>query len=178
MGIVAGRTVNDRISPVHLVIAHAAHARCLSRRIVAVFAHKLLFLTPWNFNLEYTILNDVLVAVATGDSIAHIMGFRNFELFGFDCSVDNVTDEMKKQTMDSGSGDKKPKYFQVETGGHKFWTTGELLAMAQDCEKLFDNMELDMGITIHGDMSLVKAVFENSKRGKEKHYEEIMNVAA
>lgn len=111
-------------------------------------------------------------------SIAHIMGFRNFELFGFDCSVDNITDEMKKQTMDSGDGQKKPKYFQVETGGHKFWTTGELLAMAQDCEKLFDNMELDMGVTVHGDMSLVQAVFENSKRGKEKHYEELMNDAA
>ncbi len=109
-------------------------------------------------------------------AIAHTLGFRNFELFGFDCSVDEVTEEMKKETTDTEQT--KPKYMQVETNGKHFWTTGELLAMAQDCEKLFDNMEMDMGITLHGEGTLVSAVWENSKRGSEKHYSELLNVAA
>jgi hypothetical protein len=46
-------------------------------------------------------------------SIAHILGFRNFELFGFDCSVPELTEEMKKEvTLD------KPKNFLLV----RIWT--------------------------------------------------------
>ena len=106
-------------------------------------------------------------------AIAHTLGFRNFELFGFDCSVGEVTEEMKKETTDTEKS--KPKYMQVETGGQKFWTTGELLAMAQDCEKLFDNDQMDMGITFHGEGTLAAAVWKQSKRGQEKYYTELLN---
>lgn len=106
-------------------------------------------------------------------AIAHTLGFRNFELFGFDCSVANMTEEMKKETTDTEKN--KPKYMQVETGGHKFWTTGELLAMAQDCEKLFDNDQMDMGINFHGEGTLAAAVWKQSKRGQEKYYTELLN---
>ena len=30
-------------------------------------------------------------------AIGHTLGFRNFELFGFDCSVDEVTEENEKK---------------------------------------------------------------------------------
>jgi len=83
---------------------------------------------------------------------------------------------MKKEKTDTEQT--KPKYMQVEINGHKFWTTGELLAMAQDCEKLFDNMEMDMGINFHGEGTLASAVWEQSKRGQEKHYSELLDVAA
>ena len=109
-------------------------------------------------------------------AIAHTLGFRNFELFGFDCSVSEMTDEMKKEKTDTEQT--KPKYMQVEINGNKFWTTGELLAMAQDCEKLFDNMEMDMGINFYGSNTLASAVWEQSKRGQEKHYSELLDVAA
>jgi len=109
-------------------------------------------------------------------SIAHTLGFRNFELFGFDCSVDNLTEEMKKEVTDTENN--KPKYMQVETNGSKFWTTGELLAMAQDCEKLFDNTNMDMGITFHGENTLCSEVWKQSKRGKEKYYSELLDAAA
>lgn len=109
-------------------------------------------------------------------AIGHTLGFRNFELFGFDCSVDEVTEEMKKETTDTEKT--KPKYMKVELSGKHFWTTGELLAMAQDCEKLFDQAEIDMGIVFHGEGTLCAQVFENSMRGKEKHYSELLNVAA
>ena len=50
--------------------------------------------------------------------------------------------------------------------------------MAQDCEKLFEQAEIDMGIIFHGKGTLCAQVFENSMRGKEKHYSELLNVAA
>ena len=108
-------------------------------------------------------------------SIAHIMGFRNFELFGFDCSIEGkITEDMKKEKMDTG----QKKYLHVELNGYRFWTTGELLAMAQDCEKLFDNMEMDMNITLHGEGTLVSEVWKNSKRYSQVGYMEMMGVAA
>ena len=109
-------------------------------------------------------------------AIAHTLGFRNFDLFGFDCSIPNMTEEMKTETTDTEKN--KPKYMQVETGGTKFWTTGELLAMAQDCEKLFDNVDMDMGINFFGEGTLAAAVWKQSKRGQEKYYTELLDVAA
>jgi hypothetical protein len=109
-------------------------------------------------------------------AIAHTLGFRNFELFGFDCSIEGeMTEEKKRQTTETEPD--KNKYMQVELGGEKFWTTGELLAMAQDCEKLFDNMEMDMGINFYGENTLAAAVWKLSKRGQEKHYSELLNAA-
>jgi len=109
-------------------------------------------------------------------AIGHTLGFRNFELFGFDCSIPEVTEEMKKETTDTEQN--KPKYMKVELNNKHFWTTGELLAMAQDCEKLFDQMEIDMGVLFHGDNTLCSEVWKASKRGQEKHYSELLNVAA
>ena len=110
-------------------------------------------------------------------AICHTLGFRNFELFGFDCSIEgDMTEERKKEQTETEPG--KNKYMQVELNNKKFWTTGELLAMAQDCEKLFDNLEMDMGITFHGDDSLCAEVWKSSKRGKEKHYSELLSDAA
>ena len=106
-------------------------------------------------------------------SIAHILGFRNFELFGFDCSVPEVTKEMKKE-ITSG----KPKYFKVETNGVYFWTTGELLAMAQDCEKLFDDKSIDLSLKVHGTNTLVSEVWKNSLKANEKYYYEMIDNAA
>ena len=103
-------------------------------------------------------------------SLAHILGFRKFELFGFDCSIPKVTKKMEKEISNG-----KPKYFKVETNGEYFWTTGELLAMAQDCEKLFDNKEVDMSININGTNTLVSEVFKNTLRAKEKHYLDILH---
>lgn len=111
-------------------------------------------------------------------SIAHILGFRNFELFGFDCSIPEVTEEMKKEKISVNDEKEKPKYFKVEHSGNHFWTTGELLAMAQDCEKLFDATEPDMAITFHGENTLVSSLWEVSKRGKQKTYSEFLKHAA
>lgn len=96
----------------------------------------------------------------------HVLGFRTFHLFGFDCSVPDVTEEMKKQTVENN----KPKYMKVETNGVHFWTTGELLAMAQDCERLFNNKEIDMNIFVYGSNTLVYEVFKSSKQYDKTDY--------
>ena len=97
----------------------------------------------------------------------HIYGFRNFHLFGFDCSMPReITEEEKKETVK----DNKPKYMKVETNGVEFWTTGELLAMAQDCERLFDNTEIEMNINIYGENTLISEVYKASKQNNKVHY--------
>ena len=59
---------------------------------------------------------------------------------------------------------------RVETNGVEFWTTGELLAMAQDCERLFDNTEVEMSINIYGENTLVSEVYKESKQNDRLHY--------
>jgi hypothetical protein len=102
----------------------------------------------------------------------HVLGFRTFHFFGFDCSVpeEDITDEMKEEKLDTGH----QKYFKVESDDQVFWTTGELLAMAQDCEKLFDRQDIDFSLCFHGGPSLVKSVYETSKKVNENTYEEII----
>ena len=102
--------------------------------------------------------------------MSHILGFRNFHLFGFDCNIPEVTEDMKKEKTE----DDKPKYLNVETNGSNFWTTGELLAMGQDCEKLFSNQDLDMNITVYGDNTLVSEVFKNTYHADKKNYKELI----
>ena len=76
--------------------------------------------------------------------IMHTMGFRKFHLFGFDSSLkDEPTKEQRKETTGAEDEEPKPKYLQVTVRGENYWTTGELLAMAQDCEKVFSDEGLE-----------------------------------
>tara|TARA_R110000744_G_scaffold46911_5_gene103548 strand:+ start:16806 stop:19085 length:2280 start_codon:yes stop_codon:yes gene_type:complete len=100
----------------------------------------------------------------------HILGFRYFHLFGFDCSYMDI--DKKKVEFDT-TEDGDPKYFQVETDGDIYWTTGELLAMAQDCEKLFERKDLDMNITFHGEDTLIGTCYRNSPKAKEVKWDGI-----
>ena len=84
--------------------------------------------------------------------------------------------EKEKQTIEN----EKPKYIQVgiKVNGENrpFWTTGELLAMAQDCEKLFDREDVDMNLNFHGTGTLVSAIWENSTTKQLKHYTEVLDI--
>jgi hypothetical protein len=85
------------------------------------------------------------------------LGYRNMHLFGFDCSVhEDSVDKDAKDEMEN------PKYINVETGGFKFWTTGELLALAQDLEKMFENKTLGLNINFYGENTLASQVFKQS----------------
>tara|TARA_R110000796_G_scaffold15530_8_gene49295 strand:+ start:1189 stop:3519 length:2331 start_codon:yes stop_codon:yes gene_type:complete len=99
----------------------------------------------------------------------HVLGFRTFQMFGFDCSVEEPSEEEKKELLDTG----QMKYMKVETNGNHFWTTGELLAMAQDCEKLFSRQDIDFNIIFNGSNTLVYEVFKSSLKSKEISYSEL-----
>ena len=110
-----------------------------------------------NIPKDTTFVTGGTCAAMRGFGLMHILGFRNFHLFGFDCNVIGLTDDQKKERLDD-----KPKYIPVETNGEKFWTTGELLAMAQDCERLFNNKTIDANIKLYGTGTLVSEVYKNS----------------
>jgi hypothetical protein len=100
----------------------------------------------------------------------HVLGFRTFQMFGFDCSVREPIDNDKKTILDTG----QQKYFQVETNGKTFWTTGELLAMAQDCEKFFAREDIDFNIIFHGKDTLLYEVYKSSLKANEPEYKDIL----
>jgi|TARA_R110000744_G_scaffold30815_9_gene72773 hypothetical protein len=102
----------------------------------------------------------------------HVLGFRVFHMYGFDCTVGNMTKDMEHERLADG----RPKYMKVESDGEHFWTTGELLAMAQDCEKLFQNKSIDMKIVLHKGTadSLVSSVYYNSPRFNQPYYGDIL----
>ena len=87
----------------------------------------------------------------------HTMGYRDIHLFGFDCCLDEPTEEMKKEkTGDLLKGEApKDKYIQVTVEDNTYWTTGELLAMAQDCEKVFSDPGMDGVLTFHGENTMI-----------------------
>lgn len=99
----------------------------------------------------------------------HILGFRDFELFGYDSNVlGEVTEDMKKEKV----RDDQPKYIPVELNDKNFWTTGELLAMAQDCEKLFESTDVEMNIVVHdaNEETLIGEAWRTSSKFDYHHY--------
>ena len=93
--------------------------------------------------------------------IMHTMGFRRFDLFGFDSSMqEQPTDDQMKETTGAEDEEPKPKYLQVNVRGENYWTTGELLAMAQDCERTFNDSSMNLTLNVHGDNSLVSALWK------------------
>jgi len=120
-----------------------------------------------NISDKAVFVNGGTCAAMRSIGMMHIYGFRNFHLFGFDCNVDReITEEEKEEKVQDG----KPKYMRVETNGVEFWTTGELLAMAQDCERLFDNTEVEISINIYGENTLISEVYKSSKQNEKVHY--------
>ena len=102
--------------------------------------------------------------------IMHTLGFRNFHLFGYDCSIDEPPEEEQKKKDEED----KPKYIRVSVDNKPYWTTGELLAMAQDCEKLFERDDVDMDIVFHGENTLVSEVWKTSPVKELKPYHQVV----
>lgn len=104
----------------------------------------------------------------------HVLGFRNFDLFGFDGCIEGEPED-KTEKLESGSA----KWIKVGIGEEeeKFWVTGELLAMAQDIEAMLDNKTIDMTIDMHCG-GLVSAIWKDRvKNGYIRpHWKEILNV--
>tara|TARA_R100001086_G_scaffold203954_1_gene119896 strand:+ start:1 stop:1416 length:1416 start_codon:yes stop_codon:yes gene_type:complete len=98
--------------------------------------------------------------------LMHTIGFRNFHLFGFDCTIPEPSEKNKRKKEKDG----RPKFLNVTVEDNKFWTTGELLAMAQDCEKLFERDDVEMNLEVYGENTLVKALWNKSRMDRVKNY--------
>jgi len=77
---------------------------------------------------------------------------------------DGTAVEKQKKELDKDVG--KPKYIEVGIGGKKFWTTGELLAQAQDFERLVARSDVDMRLQVFG-QGMVPALWENMQAQRE-----------
>ena len=104
--------------------------------------------------------------------LMHTLGFRDFHLFGYDCSLPEPSEEEKKEFTEEG----KPKYMKVGVGSKEFWTTGELIAMGQDCEKLFERDDVDMRLTFHGKDTMAASLWELAPIHKLKHYTKLLDI--
>lgn len=102
--------------------------------------------------------------------MTHILGFRNIHLFGFDCAIpdESLTEEKKLEKDEQG----RLKYMRVEHNDNYFWTTGELLAMAQDCERLFARNDIDVKYYFYGTDTLAGSVFLQSEANKKRSFDD------
>jgi len=124
-----------------------------------------------------TLITGGTCAAMRAIGIMHTMGFRDMHLFGFDCSLEKEpTEEMKKETTGAEDEDPRPKYFKVGVNDKNFWTTGELLAMGQDCERSFDDPSMGINYTFHGKDTLVAELWKIAdSKNKQKHFKEVFN---
>ena len=125
-----------------------------------------------------TLITGGTCAAMRSIGMLHTMGFRDIHLFGFDCCMEQPTKEQMTETTGDLEGGEapRPKYFQVTVDNNTYWTTGELLAMAQDCEKIFDDEGLQGVLTFHGEDTMVADLWrikeEKEKRPQfEGHYD-------
>ena len=104
-----------------------------------------------------TLITGGTCAAMRSIGLLHTMGFRDLHLFGFDCCRKKPTKkEMTETTGDLEGGETpRPKYIQVNVKDKTYWTTGELLAMAQDCEKVFNDPGMEGVISFHGENTMI-----------------------
>ena len=112
-----------------------------------------------------TLITGGTCAAMRGIGVLHTLGFRDIHLFGFDCCRDEPTKEEKTETTGDLEGGEvpKPKYMAVMVGEKSYWTTGELLAMAQDCEKVFADEGLEGVLSFHGENTMVADLWDINK---------------
>ena len=95
--------------------------------------------------------------------LLHTLGYRRAVLAGFDGSMAEPSEEEKDDKIVSHDGVERPQYLSVNINDKPFWTTGELLAMAQDCERLFDKTDLDIDLEFLGENTLCAETWANRK---------------
>jgi hypothetical protein len=85
---------------------------------------------------------------------------------------------LPKETTGAEDEEARPKYFQVSVSKEKpFWTTGELLAMAQDCERTFADTSMGINFVFHGEDTLVSELWKLSQAKENlRNYKDVLNV--
>jgi hypothetical protein len=121
-----------------------------------------------------TLITGGTCAAMRGIGLLHTLGFRDIHLFGFESCREEPSKEEKTETTGDIEGGEtpKPKYIQVNVKDKTYWTTGELLAMAQDCEKVFADEGLEGVLTFHGENTMVADLWDiNLERQTRPQFE-------
>lgn len=151
------------------VVTHLLEHKC---KIVAWDAY-CNAIEGWDYFKNKTLITGGTCAGMRTIGMLHTLGFRSVHLFGFDSSI-----EGEPKNKDELAEDGRKKWLKVSVGeeNEPHWTTGELLAQAQDFEKLMQREEVDIDIHVHGD-GLVKALWEDGLKDKNKQlsYKELFD---
>lgn len=100
--------------------------------------------------------------------VLHHLGFRKMHMHGFDSCLDGPPTD-PKEMIEEG----KPKYLRVEMGGKEFWTTGELVAQAQDFEKLLEREDVDYELSVFGE-GIIPEMWKSARKIEPPSYEELL----
>ena len=125
-----------------------------------------------------TLITGGTCAAMRAIGVFHTMGIRNIHLWGFDCCREEPTKEEKTETTGDVEGGEvpKPKYIEVNVEEKTYWTTGELLAMAQDCEKVFSDQGMEGVLDFHGENTMVADLWKiNNSRDKRPQFKDYYN---
>lgn len=94
---------------------------------------------------KHILLGGGSTSAIRGISVLSALGFRRFHLYGFDsCYWKKPDTKVKTKT-----GAKK--YFEVNVSGRDFWSDAELVAQAQDFDKLMKQQEMFREFEVYGD---------------------------
>jgi len=118
----------------------------------------------WDFFKNKLLITGGTCAGMRTIGMLHTLGFRTIHLYGFDSCIEGEP-KNKEELADDG----RKKWLKVTVGedNQTYWTTGELLAQAQDFEKLMQREEVDLDIHVHGD-GLVSALWDDGLKTKNK----------
>ncbi len=95
--------------------------------------------------------------------LMHTLGFRSFHIFGMDCAADGTPEDVDATDLYGKQKWIKTGIMDEDTNSeHVFYTTGELLALAQDFEHLLEKEGVDMDLYIYG-RGMVPTIFKTSK---------------
>ena len=108
--------------------------------------------------------------------VMHTLGFRKFHIFGMDCAMDGEPDDPEEKDMYGRTKWVKTGILNEKTKEEKtFYTTGELLALAQDFEALLQKSQsVDMELFVYG-KGMVPALFEASDYKTPPKFEDEYN---
>lgn len=95
-------------------------------------------------------------AAVRGITVLYALGFRSFALYGYDSCYYRKPDLSVKTKTGA------QKYYQVEVLGKKFWSDSELIAQAQDFDKLIQQKDIDLRLEVNGD-GIIPYIWEMKK---------------
>jgi hypothetical protein len=126
---------------------------------------------------EETMITGGTCSAMRSIGIMHTIGFRKFHIFGMDCAMDGTPEDEEEKDAYGRTKWIKTGILNEKTGIEKtFFTTGELLALAQDFEMLLQRAtSIDMDISVYG-RGMVPAIFEASDYKPLPTFEEQYNV--